>query len=253
MHRPKLQVAISVAMTAIILGSAHPSAKAQSPGKPLAKGASVESLLKKRLDVLQQIAKLRRAAYLAGEAGLNSVIQSQIDVLHARLELAGKPAERIVIRTAILKQARDLEAVAKKRFEAKAATPVDMLRAQAFRLRAEADLLREQSAAHQHHHHDRKTSHEAFVRAQTGFLRTLGELDVVQKEIARVKAVAGGAVPGKLILERQRARDKLLAALRAQEEALYLHGLSERQVKSIREKRKLIRHHDHNTAPKRKK
>jgi len=151
MHRPKLQVALSVAVTAIVLGSAMPSAKAEDPGKPPAKGASVETLLKKRLDVLQQIAKLRRAAYLAGEAGVNSVIQSQLDVLHAKLELAGKPAERIAIRKEILKQARDLEVVAGKRYQANAATQIDLLAAKAFRLRAEADLLREQSAKHGHH------------------------------------------------------------------------------------------------------
>lgn len=86
-----------------------------------------------------------------------------------------------------------------------------------------------------------RLSHEDLVRAQTDFLRTLGELDAEKKEIARLERVAGGGVAARLVLERQYARDKLTAVMRAQEEALHLHGLSEPQIESIREKRRLVR------------
>ena len=163
MHRTKRHLALSLAVTTIVFAQAIPSSAADdSKKKATANHANVHvrTLLKKRLDVLQQIAKLRRAAYLQGEAGLNSVIRSQLDVLDAQLELAVKPAERIAIRKMVLKHARELEAAAKTRFQAKQATSIDVLRAKAFRLRAEADLLREQSAkhAHDHHHHDHKAS-----------------------------------------------------------------------------------------------
>lgn len=253
MTRIKRHLALSVAFTAVVLGQAVPSSAADDAKKTATENHAnvhVRSLLKKRLDVLRQIAKLRRAAYRNGEAGINALIRAELDVLQAQLELAAKPDERVAIRKTIVKQAAALEAAAKKRFEAKQATAIDVLRAKAFRLRCEADLLRERSAAHQHHHgRHTELSYEAFVRAQTVFLRTLGELDVVRREIARLKAVAGRGVAGKPLLDRQSARDKLLAALHAQEEALYLHGLSKRQIESIREKRKLIRQYDHGTAP----
>ena len=82
--------------------------------------------------------------------------------------------------------------------------------------------------------------HEDLVSAQTDFLRTLGELDAEKKEIVRLEK-AGEGVAAQLVLQRQYARDKLTAVMRAQEEALHLHGLSEPQITFIREKRRLVR------------
>jgi len=86
-----------------------------------------------------------------------------------------------------------------------------------------------------------RLSHEDLVRAQTEFLKTLGQLDAELKEIKRLKQITGGAIAERLILERQYTRDKLQAVLRAQEESLRLHGLTKEQVKSIRKDRKLAR------------
>ena len=87
-----------------------------------------------------------------------------------------------------------------------------------------------------------RLTHEDLVNAQTEFLRTLGELGVEEKEIARLKDVTrSGAVAGKLLLDREYARDKLTALLRAQREALKLHGLSEAQVDQIATERRLLR------------
>ncbi|TWT51693.1 Multidrug resistance protein MdtA [Thalassoglobus neptunius] len=87
-----------------------------------------------------------------------------------------------------------------------------------------------------------RLTHEDLVQAQTEFLKTLGELDVEEREIKRLEAVtSSGAVAGKLLLDREYARDKLSALLRAQREALRLHGLSEGQVNQIAEDRRLLR------------
>jgi multidrug efflux pump subunit AcrA (membrane-fusion protein) len=87
-----------------------------------------------------------------------------------------------------------------------------------------------------------RLTHEDLVQTQTEFLRTLGELDVELKEIARLQdAVTSGALAGKTLLERTYARDKLEAILKAQREALKLHGLSEEQVRSIETERHLLR------------
>jgi membrane fusion protein, heavy metal efflux system len=87
-----------------------------------------------------------------------------------------------------------------------------------------------------------RLTHEDLVQSQTDFLRTLGELDVEDREIARLQDVTNsGAVAKKVLLEREYAKDKLMAHLDAQKEALKLHGLSDHQVDKIAEDRKLLR------------
>lgn len=87
-----------------------------------------------------------------------------------------------------------------------------------------------------------RLTHEDLVQVQTDFLRTLGELDVEEREIARLTDVTrSGAVAGKLLLEREYARDRLAALLDAQKEALRLHGLSTEQVEQIAKQRRLLR------------
>lgn len=87
-----------------------------------------------------------------------------------------------------------------------------------------------------------RLTHEDLVSAQTEFLKTLGELEVERRELARLEKIAeSGAIPGKTLLEREYAVEKLEAILAAQGEALRLHGLSERQVDMIGQERKLLR------------
>ncbi len=86
-----------------------------------------------------------------------------------------------------------------------------------------------------------RLTHEDLVQAQTEYLRTLGQLEVEEKELARLQKVASGAVAGRVVLERQYERDKLQAQLTAQHEALRLHGLSEEQVDWIDKNRRLLR------------
>ena len=86
-----------------------------------------------------------------------------------------------------------------------------------------------------------RLTHEDLVQAQVDFLRTLGELDVELKEIARLRELTKtGAVAGKLLLERQYAEEKLQAHLDAEREALRLHGLSSRQVEKMAQSRRLL-------------
>lgn len=87
-----------------------------------------------------------------------------------------------------------------------------------------------------------RLTHKDLVQAQASFLQTLGELDVENREIDRLEAYTGkGVVPGKLLLDRQYAKQKLEAVLSAHREALQLHGLSESQVARIVNTRKLFR------------
>jgi len=86
-----------------------------------------------------------------------------------------------------------------------------------------------------------RLTHEDLVRSQVEFVTTLGELEIENREIARLQDLAtSGGVARKTLLERQYARDKLQSLLVVQQEALRLHGLSEAQVQKIAQDRRLL-------------
>ncbi len=87
-----------------------------------------------------------------------------------------------------------------------------------------------------------RLTHEDLVRLQTEFLKTLGELTVEKKELARLESLAKtGAIAGKFKLEPLYAVEKLEALAEAQREGLRLHGLSEAQVERIEKEKRLLR------------
>ena len=87
-----------------------------------------------------------------------------------------------------------------------------------------------------------RLTHEDLVKTQTDFVKTLGELDVEQRELKRLQGiVSSGAVAGKLVLQRQYAIDKLTAFLNAQRESLRLHGLNTNQIAQLEESRSLLK------------
>ncbi len=89
---------------------------------------------------------------------------------------------------------------------------------------------------------DLRLTHEELVQAQSSYLRTAEELDVVAREIQRLKSVnVPGAIPGKTVREREYEQQKLQAMFNAQRQSLLLHGLTTEQVDSILRSRKLVR------------
>ncbi len=87
-----------------------------------------------------------------------------------------------------------------------------------------------------------RLTYEDLVETQTAYLKTISELQVEDREIARLeKATESGAISGKLLLERRYAKEKLEAFAKSQREALRMHGLSERQVDAIGTDGKLLR------------
>jgi multidrug efflux pump subunit AcrA (membrane-fusion protein) len=100
-----------------------------------------------------------------------------------------------------------------------------------------------------------RLTHEDVVTAQSEILETADSLDVVQTEIDRLESVTEGVIAKKRILEQKYERQKLEARLRAQRQALLLHGLSEQQIEEILETRQLLpsvtvhapAHEDHDT------
>jgi multidrug efflux pump subunit AcrA (membrane-fusion protein) len=86
-----------------------------------------------------------------------------------------------------------------------------------------------------------RLTHEELVQAQADLLKTTEEVDVVQREIARLQGIGPeGIVATKTILERRYELQKLEAVRTAQRQSLLLHGLSEPQVDEILTKRTLL-------------
>jgi outer membrane protein TolC len=104
---------------------------------------AVQSLLKERLKVLQEIAELRTTAFEAGQVGMTAVLAAQREVTLAKIELAAALAERVAAREELVAIAKRMEETTAARYEASVASRVEVLEAKAFRLRAEADLARE--------------------------------------------------------------------------------------------------------------
>lgn len=89
---------------------------------------------------------------------------------------------------------------------------------------------------------DLRLTHEELVQAQAAFLETAEQLEVVGQEVQRIaKVVAGGAVAGKTLLERQYEQRKLEAVLHALRQRLLLHGLTSQQVDEILATKTLLR------------
>ena len=86
---------------------------------------------------------------------------------------------------------------------------------------------------------DLRLTHEELVAAQSNLLRVAEELDVESREIKRLQS-AGAAIPGKSLRQREYEKQKLEAALNAQQQSLLLHGLTQEQIDSILQTRKLV-------------
>ena len=87
-----------------------------------------------------------------------------------------------------------------------------------------------------------RLTHEELVQGQSDFLRVAEELDVVEQEIARLEKIAvDGGIAGRQVLERRYEQQNKQAVLRAQHQALLLHGLTEAQVGEILRTRTLLK------------
>ncbi|MCL4204514.1 MAG: efflux RND transporter periplasmic adaptor subunit [Pirellulaceae bacterium] len=89
---------------------------------------------------------------------------------------------------------------------------------------------------------DLRLTHEDVVEKQTSLLRDLEQRDIIQAEVDRLEEVSSsGAVAGKTRLEKIYQRQTIDASIRAEREALLLHGLTEEQIAFIETERRLVR------------
>ena len=86
-----------------------------------------------------------------------------------------------------------------------------------------------------------RLTHEDLLNSQVEFLRLTEELDVVNREIERLKPIVDkGAIPQKTLLDRQYEQQKLRGGQRAQRQSLRLHGLAETQIDEVEQSRTLL-------------
>ena len=88
---------------------------------------------------------------------------------------------------------------------------------------------------------EQRLTHEELVTAQRDYLHTAESLDVVNREIARLESLGEGVVAGRRILEQKYEKQKLEASLRAEQQALMVHGFTQEQVESMLESHQLLR------------
>ena len=88
---------------------------------------------------------------------------------------------------------------------------------------------------------DMRLTHEDVVTAQATFLTNLQNLDVVRKELKRLRNIGESIIPGKRILEKEYECEKVMAALSATRQSLLLHGMSEQQIAEMESTRKVLR------------
>ncbi|WP_168205371.1 efflux RND transporter periplasmic adaptor subunit [Bythopirellula goksoeyrii] len=86
-----------------------------------------------------------------------------------------------------------------------------------------------------------RLTHEELVAAQREYLRTSENLAVVDREIERLKSLDAGVIAGRRVLEQEYEKQKLEASLRAESQAMLLHGLTEKQVAQIRDTGRLLK------------
>ena len=106
------------------------------------KDDKVKQLLKERLAVLQEVARMAAEEYKTGKSSFDRVHRARMAVVDARVELCESDKERIAILEEAVVLARDNEKVATQRYQAGQAPASDPLMAQAGRLDAEIALER---------------------------------------------------------------------------------------------------------------
>lgn len=109
----------------------------------------VEAVLRERLTVLRDHAKLVREQFQLGTVTMGVVLEAETKVGFAELELAATAAERVRVREGLLKSAEELEKMIAAYVEGGRMSRTELLAAKAARLRTYADLLIEKKSASQ--------------------------------------------------------------------------------------------------------
>lgn len=101
----------------------------------------IQTLLKTRLEIANEVLRLARLFYEAGVGTEQDVLTAMQRVLNSELELASKPSEQIAIRQKMVEVAKQEETNMQLKEKAGVGTRSDVLKARYFRLGIEIELL----------------------------------------------------------------------------------------------------------------
>jgi cobalt-zinc-cadmium efflux system membrane fusion protein len=88
---------------------------------------------------------------------------------------------------------------------------------------------------------DLRLTHEELIQSQTQLLKTVQEIEIIDREITRLEDLArDGGIARKTLLERKYERERHEAAFVAQKQALLLHEMSEEQIEQVLRTKQLI-------------
>lgn len=88
---------------------------------------------------------------------------------------------------------------------------------------------------------DLRLTHEELIQSQTQLLKTAQEIEIIDREIARLDDLArDGGIARKTLLERKYERERHEAAFVAQRQALLLHEMSAEQIEEVLRTRQLL-------------
>ena len=88
---------------------------------------------------------------------------------------------------------------------------------------------------------DLRLTHEELIQSQTDLLKTAQEIELLDREIARIEElVRRGGIAGKTLLDRQYERERHQAAMVAQRQALLLHEMTEVQIAQVLKTKELL-------------
>ena len=86
-----------------------------------------------------------------------------------------------------------------------------------------------------------RLTHEDVVASQRDYLKFLQERDVIQREINRLEKIGSDVIPERRVIEQQYLHDKVEASIKALQQSLILHGLTEDQVNTIGTSRDVLK------------
>jgi cobalt-zinc-cadmium efflux system membrane fusion protein len=88
---------------------------------------------------------------------------------------------------------------------------------------------------------DLRLTHEEVIQSQTDLLKTAQEIEILDREIARIEQLAKeGGIAGKTLIDRKVERERHQAAFVAQKQAMLLHEMTEEQISQVLRTKELI-------------
>ncbi len=117
--------------------------KKEPVAPPVTTATKVFELQTQQYGLLKQACEILKQQYASGVCSLDVLLEAEVALARAELELAPNPTARQVVHERIITRLRDQQAYVEGKFQAGTSGKVDVLMAKSATLRAEIDMLRD--------------------------------------------------------------------------------------------------------------